>query len=92
MDGFNKSTQQEQINTSIQYNSFSEDTLHLIDNYINDIMEEQMFINSIYRSMQDSALQVRRSLGRMPYATTHEQALRQAEMLRQAKENRQIGR
>ena len=30
-------TQQDQINTSIKYNAFSEHTLQLIDNYINDI-------------------------------------------------------
>ena len=31
-------TRQEQINTSIKYNGFSEHTLQLIDNYINDIL------------------------------------------------------
>jgi hypothetical protein len=31
-------TRQEQINTSITYNGFSEHTLQLIDNYINDIL------------------------------------------------------
>ena len=31
-------TQQDQINTSIKYNAFSEHTLQLIDNYINDIL------------------------------------------------------
>ena len=31
-------TQQDQINTSIKYNGFSEHTLQLIDNYINDIL------------------------------------------------------
>lgn len=30
-------TQQDQINTSIKYNAFSEHTLQLIDNYVNDI-------------------------------------------------------
>ena len=31
-------TQQDQINTSIKYNAFSEHTLQLIDNYINEIL------------------------------------------------------
>ena len=31
-------TRQEQINTSITYNDFSEHTLQLIDNYVNDIL------------------------------------------------------
>ena len=31
-------TQQDQINTSIKYNTFSEHTLQLIDNYINEIL------------------------------------------------------
>ena len=52
-------------------------------------MEEQTFINLICKSMQDSALQVRRSLGRMPYATTREDAMRQVAMLQHAKEVRQ---
>ncbi|MBQ6276362.1 MAG: hypothetical protein IJK62_06630 [Bacteroidales bacterium] len=43
-------------------------------------------IDSIYQSMQDSAQQVRRSLGRTSYATTLEEALSQVEMLQQAKQ------
>ena len=35
----------------------------------------------IKKSMQDSAVQVRRSLGRTSYATTHSEALQQAKML-----------
>ena len=49
-------------------------------------MEEQILIDSIYQSMQDSARQVRRSLGRTSFATTREQALNQVEMLQQAKQ------
>ncbi len=49
-------------------------------------MEEQILIDSIYRSMQDSARQVRRSLGRTSYATTLEEALSQVEMLQKAKQ------
>ena len=41
-------------------------------------MEEQTFIDLIYKSMQDSAQQVRRSLGRTPSVATREQALNQA--------------
>ena len=49
-------------------------------------MEEQILIDSIYQSMQDSARQVRRSLGRTSFATTREEALNQVEMLQQAKQ------
>ena len=49
-------------------------------------MEEQTFINLICKSMQDSALQLRRSLGRTPYATTRGEALTQVAMLQHAKE------
>lgn len=49
-------------------------------------MEQKTFLDSIYQSMQDSAQQVRRSLGRTSYATTREQALSQVEMLQQAKQ------
>ena len=52
-------------------------------------MEEQILIDSIYQSMQDSARQVRRSLGRTSYATTREQALSQVAMLEQAKQEAQ---
>lgn len=55
-------------------------------------MEEQILINSIYKSMQDSALQIRLSLGRMPRAVTREQALSQVSMLQRAKEAQQIGK
>ena len=49
-------------------------------------MEEQTFIDLIYKSMQDSAQQVRRSLGRTPSVATREQALNQVQMLQRAKE------
>lgn len=52
-------------------------------------MGEKEFIDAIYKSMQDSARQVRRSLGRTSYATTREQALSQVEMLQQAKQTAQ---
>ena len=55
-------------------------------------MAKQILINSIKKSMQDSAVQVRRSLGRTSYATTHSQALQQAQMLEQAKLAQQIGK
>jgi hypothetical protein len=55
-------------------------------------MEEQILIDSINKSMQVSALQIRRSLGRMPYVATREQALDQVRMLKRAKEARQIGK
>ena len=49
-------------------------------------MGRKIFLDSIYRSMQDSARQVRRSLGRTSYATTLEEALSQVEMLQKAKQ------
>ena len=55
-------------------------------------MEEQILLDLINKSMQDSALQVRCSLGRMSYATTREEALNQVAMLQKAKEARQIGK
>ena len=55
-------------------------------------MEEQILLDLINKSMQDSALQVRRSLGRMSYAATREEALSQVAMLQKAKEAWQIGK
>ena len=49
-------------------------------------MEEQILLDSIRRSMEASALRVRCSLGRMPYATTREKALAQVQMLEEARE------
>ena len=80
-------TQQEQINTSIKYNVFRNTHFNWLTNIQTKYsMEEQILIDSIYQSMQDSARQVRRSLGRTSYATTREEALKQVEMLQQAKQ------
>lgn len=53
-------------------------------------MPKQILISLIKKSMQDSAVQVRRSLGRTSYATTYSQALQQAKMLEQAKQSQRI--
>ena len=55
-------------------------------------MEEQTFLDSIYKSMQVSAQQIRCSLGRTPSRVTREQALKQVAMLQQAKLAQQIGK
>lgn len=55
-------------------------------------MTKQILISSIKKSMQDSVVQVRRSLGRTSYATTHSQAIQQAKMLEQAKQAQRIGK
>ena len=47
-------------------------------------MEKQTLLNSIKRSMQVSAAQVRCSLGRTSSVATREQALKQVQMLQQA--------
>lgn len=48
-------------------------------------MAKKTLLNSIKQSMQDSAVQVRRSLGRNSYAVTLNQALQQVQMLERAK-------
>ncbi len=48
-------------------------------------MDEQTFIDLLYQSMQDSARQVRRSLGRPSSQATREEALKQVVMLNAAK-------
>ena len=53
-------------------------------------MEEQILIDLINKSMQASALQIRRSLGRMPYVATREQALNQVAFLLKAKQTAQV--
>ena len=53
-------------------------------------MEKQTLLNSIKRSMQDSAQQVRRSLGRTPSVATREQALNQVAFLLKAKQAAQV--
>ena len=55
-------------------------------------MEKQILLNSIKRSMQASAVQVRCSLGRTSSATTREQALKQVQMLQQAKSAQETGK
>ena len=49
-------------------------------------MGQKIFIDSIYRSMQDSARRVRLSLGRPSSHATLEEALQQVAMLKAAKE------
>lgn len=49
-------------------------------------MGQKIFIDTIYQSMQDSARQVRLSLGRPSSQATRQQALEQVEMLMAAKE------
>ena len=56
------------------------------------LMEKQTLLNSIKRSMQVSAAQVRCSLGHTSSAATREQALKQVQMLQQAKLAQEIGR
>ena len=52
-------------------------------------MGEKEFIDAIYKSMQDSARQVRLSLGRPSSHATRQQALQQVAMLKAAKEAQQ---
>ena len=54
-------------------------------------MGQKFFIDSIYQSMQDSARQVRLSLGRPSSHATRQQALQQVAMLKAAKEAQQTG-
>lgn len=49
-------------------------------------MEEKVFIDLIYQSMQESAREIRLSLGRPSSSATREEALRQVAMLKAAKE------
>ena len=53
-------------------------------------MGEKDFINAIYQSMQDSAREIRLSLGRPSSHATRQQALQQVAMLKAAKEAQQI--
>lgn len=55
-------------------------------------MAQETFLNLISQSMQESARQVRSSLGRSSCATTREKALAQVAMLQAAKERQQTGR
>ena len=49
-------------------------------------MEEQRLLELLYQSMQESAREARLSLGRPSQHATREEALRQVEMLKAAKE------
>lgn len=49
-------------------------------------MGQKIFLDSIYQSMQDSAREVRLSLGRPSSHATRQQALQQVAMLKVAKE------
>ena len=49
-------------------------------------MGQKIFLDSIYQSMQDSAREVRLSLGRPSSHATRQQALQQVAMLKAAKE------
>ena len=55
-------------------------------------MGKQAFLDSIYQSMQDSARLVRLLLGRPSSHATREQAIRQVEILQEAKEAWAIGK
>ena len=55
-------------------------------------MGQKIFLDSIYQSMQDSARQVRLSLGRPSSRVTRQQALQQVAMLKAAKEAQQTGK
>ena len=49
-------------------------------------MEEQVFLDLIYKSMQESARQIQQTLGRPPSSATREEALKQVAMLKAAKD------
>lgn len=70
----------------IAADGFAESTLLEINNYIKYKMGRKIFLDSIYRSMQDSARQVRLLLGRPSSRATRQQALQQVAMLEAAKE------
>jgi hypothetical protein len=50
-------------------------------------MEEKILMDLLYQSMQDSAREARLSLGRPSSHATREEALRQVEMLQNAKKS-----
>ena len=67
--------------------------LRIIAFRIKQIVNDKTDLNQFnQKSMQDSAVQVRRSLGRTSYATTHSEALQQAKMPEQAKQSQRIGK
>ena len=55
-------------------------------------MGKKEFLDAIYQSMQDSAREVRLSLGRPSSHATRQQALQQVAMLKAAKEAQQTGK
>ena len=72
---------------------FADEVLQEINKYIKDIqMGQKIFLDSIYQSMQDSAREVRLSLGRPSSHATRQQALQQVAMLKAAKEAQQTGK
>ena len=76
----------QEIFDAIEAEGFSERVVALIDNYINDILNgKTSFLDSIFQSMQDSARLVRLLLGRPSSHATREQALKQVQMLEQAR-------
>ena len=52
-------------------------------------MEEQAFLDLIYKSMQESAREILQTLGLPPSSATREEALKQVAMLKAAK-NRHV--
>ena len=66
---------------------FADEKLQENNNYVKDIQNgREVFLDSIYQSMQDSAREVRLSLGRPSSHATRQQALQQVAMLKAAKE------
>ena len=50
-------------------------------------MDKNEFLAAIYKSMQESSREIRRSLGRPPSCATRQQALKQVAMLNAAKDS-----
>ena len=83
----------QQIFDVIAKDGFADEVLQEINKYIKDIqMGQKIFLDSIYQSMQDSAREVRLSLGRPSSHATRQQALQQVAMLKAAKEAQQTGK
>ena len=51
-----------------------------------DKMEEQVFLDLLYKSIQESVRHIKRTLGRRPSSATREEALKKIAMLKAAKE------
>ena len=54
--------------------------------HYNISMEEQAFLDLIYKSMQESAREILQTLGRPPSSATREEAIKQVAMLKAAKD------